>query len=176
MKKFYSIVFVALVIGFSSCNKAETKEVEEKDVVKNEEVSKEEKEETPSTFGVAVDEAVAFNLVALDEQMSEKDSVDDVTVQATVKEVCQNKGCWMTLEKEDGNTVRVTFKDYALFMPKDLAGKQVVVHGVAKNSEISVETLKHLAEDAGKSEEEIAKISEPEMTVAIVADGVKIQN
>ena len=42
-------------------------------------------------------------------------------------------------------------------------------------TEISVNELKHYAEDAGKSEEEIAEITEAEKTFAFEADGVLLK-
>ena len=70
--------------------------------------------------------------------------------------------------------MRVTFKDYAFFMPKDLTGKRVVVEGYAYVDETPVDVLRHYAEDAGKSKEEIEKITEPKREVAYEASGVVI--
>jgi hypothetical protein len=70
----------------------------------------------------------------------------------------------------------VNFKDYAFFMPKDLAGKKVVIDGFAERMETSVEDLKHIAEDAKKSAEEIAKITEPKKEIVFEAKGVVILN
>ena len=52
---------------------------------------------------------------------------------------------------------------------------------VVKTAEGSVDTLsiaqlKHYAEDAGKSKDEISKISKPEITISFLADGVVIGN
>jgi hypothetical protein len=93
----------------------------------------------------------------------------------TVESVCKVKGCWMKVKTTDGQTMRVTFKDYGFFVPKDIAGKQVVFEGVAQQSTTSVADLKHYAQDAGKSKEEIAKITEPEKAVTFVADGVIVK-
>ena len=97
-------------------------------------------------------------------------------VEGEIVEVCQKKGCWMTVKKDDGSTVRVTFKDYGFFVPKDAAGKWVVMEGIAFFDTLSVETLKHYAEDAGKPAEEIAKITEPEFKLSFEAEGVIIKN
>ena len=70
--------------------------------------------------------------------------------------------------------MRVTFKDYAFFMPKDLAGKHVVVDGYAYVENTPVDVLRHYAEDAGKSKEEIAAITEPKREVSFEAFGVII--
>ena len=94
---------------------------------------------------------------------------------AKVNNVCQAKGCWMTLSLEDGNEVMVKFKDYSFFVPKDIAGKEVIVNGEAYVKEVSVDEQRHYAEDAGKSGEEIAAILEPKRTYSFEADGVLIK-
>tara|TARA_R110000850_G_scaffold30630_2_gene84238 strand:- start:88616 stop:89119 length:504 start_codon:yes stop_codon:yes gene_type:complete len=94
-----------------------------------------------------------------------------VKFRSTVTEVCQSKGCWMKLDLGNAETM-VTFKDYAFFMPKDLSGKDVVVNGKAFVSEMSVDDQRHFAEDAGKSPEEIAAITEPKQTLSFEAEGV----
>ncbi|MCY7356251.1 MAG: DUF4920 domain-containing protein [Rudanella sp.] len=96
-------------------------------------------------------------------------------VQGTVASVCKVKGCWMEVKTDEGKTMRVTFKDYGFFVPKDIAGKQVVFEGVAQQTTTSVADLKHYAEDAGKSKAEIAKITEPEKALTFVADGVIVK-
>lgn len=96
-------------------------------------------------------------------------------VAGEVTDVCQMKGCWMTLKKPDGDNMRVRFKDYGFFMPKDLAGQEVIVRGIAKLDTTSVDLLRHYAEDAGEPAEEIAKITEPLVEVTFEADGVMIK-
>ena len=108
------------------------------------------------------------------ESMKEGDTLN-MKMTAKVDEVCQMKGCWMTLNLEDGNQVRVTFKDYGFFVPKDISGKEVVINGIAFVEESSVEDQKHFAQDAGKSSEEIAAITAPKLTYSFEADGVLIK-
>jgi hypothetical protein len=81
----------------------------------------------------------------------------------------------MTLAMPDGSSVRVKFKDYALFMPQQIKGRDVVIRGFAKREVTPVDELRHYAEDAGKSEEEIAAITEPQIALAFEADGVLIK-
>ena len=90
---------------------------------------------------------------------------------AKVNEVCQSKGCWMRLSIGDEEAM-VKFKNYGFFMPKNIVDKEVIVHGKAFVAEISIEEQRHYAEDAGKSEEEIAVIIEVEKTLSFEADGV----
>lgn len=91
---------------------------------------------------------------------------------STINEVCKKKGCWMKLDLGEEQESMVRFKDYGFFMPLNADNKEVVVNGKAFVTEISVDELKHYAKDAGKSEEEIAKIIEPKYTYAFEADGV----
>lgn len=98
-------------------------------------------------------------------------------VEASINETCKMKGCWMTLDMENGEQMRVSFKDYAFFVPKDgVQGKKAIIEGFAYTDTISVDHLKHLAEDGGKSPEEIAAITEPEVGVNFEAHGVIIRN
>ncbi len=126
-------------------------------------------------FGATIDAANAITYDALIPQMAATDSLA-VKVTGKVAEVCQKKGCWMTLVSDQPGQpeMRVTFKDYAFFMPKDLSGKRVVVDGYAYVDVTPVDVLRHYAEDAGKSKEEIEKITEPKREVAYEAAGVLI--
>ena len=129
------------------------------------------------TFGAGVskpESAVGFADVV--KQLETNDSVN-VVMKAKVEGVCQAKGCWMNLVDPavaSEEELFVKFKDYAFFVPKDIAGREVLVEGVAYKEETTVEELRHYAEDAGKSEEEIAKITEPVTEKKFMATGVVI--
>tara|TARA_R110000868_G_scaffold379114_3_gene644832 strand:+ start:350 stop:853 length:504 start_codon:yes stop_codon:yes gene_type:complete len=129
-----------------------------------------------ASFGKEIipDDAVASNSMANHyKTMNVGDSINSKMI-AKVKDVCQEKGCWMTLNLEDGNEVMVKFKDYGFFVPKDIAGKAVIVNGTAFVNEVSVDEQRHYAEDAGKTKEEIAQITEPKKTYSFEADGVLV--
>lgn len=98
----------------------------------------------------------------------------NIKFRSTIKDVCQKKGCWMSLELPNGKESFVKFKDYGFFVPLNAAKSEAVVNGKAFVSEISVAQLKHYAKDGGKSEAEIAKITEPKRTYGFLADGVLI--
>jgi hypothetical protein len=109
-------------------------------------------------------------------QMEGKDSLE-VKVEATINETCQVKGCWMTLDMGNDQQMRVSFKDYGFFVPKEGAqGKTAIIEGVAFMDTVSVDVLRHLAEDAGKSEVEIAAINTPEYSLNFEAHGVIIKD
>src|SRR5699024_2117178 len=92
----------------------------------------------------------------------------------TVAEVCPKKGCWIQLKLEDGKSATVKMKDYGFFVPLSLTGKDIIIHGEAELKITSVGELKHLAEDAEKSQEEIDAITEPKETITILATGIKV--
>lgn len=129
-----------------------------------------------NVFGNKIDDAGAIpveNLVA----MASEGNIpsENIKITGKVDEVCQAKGCWLSMVKPDGSKMRVTFKDYAFFVPKDCSGKTAVMEGRAFMDTTSVEDLQHYAKDAGKSEEEIAKITSPEIELAFEAEGVIIK-
>ncbi|CAG5068410.1 hypothetical protein DYBT9623_01141 [Dyadobacter sp. CECT 9623] len=127
-----------------------------------------------STFGKEVNDKKAIEASALPAEMGDKAEME-AKVSGTVESVCQVKGCWMKVKMENGETMRVMFKDYAFFVPKDIAGKTVVFEGEAQKKMVPVEHLQHYAKDAGQSKEEIAKITEPKQELTFIADGVLVK-
>lgn len=125
-------------------------------------------------FGDSITTEGALACSDLINQIKGKDSIQ-IKLTGTIEDVCQKKGCWMNLSLGNGQSMRVKFKDYAFFMPKDAAGKTVFIDGWAYNDTIPVAQLQHYAEDAGKSKEEIAKITEPEISISFEANGVIIK-
>jgi len=94
---------------------------------------------------------------------------------SSVNEVCKSKGCWMKLDLGSSKESTVKFKDYGFFVPLDVATKEVIVNGRAFVTKVPVKELRHFAKDAGKTEEEITTITEPEFTYAFEADGVLLR-
>jgi hypothetical protein len=125
-------------------------------------------------YGEKITEAGALDVATLPKLMQGKNSLD-VKLKGKIESVCQKKGCWMQLDLGNGEKMRVKFKDYAFFVPKNAAGKQVIIEGVASKEVIDVKTLRHYAEDAGKSKEEIAKITKDKEEISFEARGVIIK-
>lgn len=123
------------------------------------------------TFGAAFQPKTIIPFAELSGKVVEGDSLQ-ATVRGTVAEVCQAKGCWMTITEANGDEMMVRFKDYGFFMPKDISGKEVVMNGKAFYRVTPVDELRHYAEDAGKSEDEVAAITEPKRELSFLADGV----
>jgi hypothetical protein len=106
-------------------------------------------------------------------QIDGKDSLL-IKISAPIVNVCQKKGCWMNVDLGEGKQMMVRFKDYGFFVPKDADGKIAVMDGVAFREVLSVDMLRHYAENAGKTKEEIEKITEPETRLSFEASGVLI--
>lgn len=100
------------------------------------------------------------------------DSGKRVILTGSVDQVCRTMGCWLDIRGASGATVRVMNRDHAFFVPRNARGREVHAIGYVTVREQSVETLKHLAFDAGKPQAEIDAIVAPERTVLFIADAV----
>lgn len=105
---------------------------------------------------------------------TEGDSIE-LKVKGTVQDVCTKKGCWMTMLIGEDEELMVRFKDYGFFVPLNCDGRTAIIEGWAYKDGLSVEELKHYAFDAGKTEEEINAITEPEFSYTFMAKGVILE-
>ena len=166
MNKIFLIALLALTIGAckDSGNQLENQQNKEAEVTQD-----------YVSFGAEIsnDEALdASAMMALYADLKEGDTLA-AKFQAPVNSVCKMKGCWMRLAVGDQEAF-VKFKDYDFFVPKYLSEVEVIVSGKAYVSKTSVEDLKHFAQDAGKTQEEIDAITEPELSLDFMADGVLV--
>ena len=121
----------------------------------------------------------SFDIAGINNYKVEKESLlnnpqDDTKLEGQILSTCPMKGCWMKMSVEQ-DTILVRFKDYGFFVPKSGAeGKSAIINGKLSVDTLSVAQLRHYAEDAGKSNEEVSKIINPEITISFLADGVVI--
>ncbi|MBL7952894.1 MAG: DUF4920 domain-containing protein [Flavobacteriales bacterium] len=162
MKKTFTLLATAALVF--ACNTASVPASAQDNVAQAEVVS----------YGAAINRDGAISTADLAKTMKEKDEVT-AKVEGEIITSCAMKGCWMDMKMADGSTMKVRFKDYGFFVPtKGLEGKHAVIQGTATREVVDVATLKHYAEDAGKSKEEIEKITEPRTDLMFLADGVLI--
>ncbi len=166
MKKI--VLFIAMGLALVSC-KNEKEVTEEK-------VQEVKDEIAYASFGMEINDADALAPNLMVEHYEGLKVGDTINAKMTgkINEVCSKKGCWMTLDMGNDKEVMVRFKDYGFFMPLNAEG-EVVVNGKAYVEETSVDELRHYAEDAGKSKEEIAAITEPKFEYKFLADGVLLK-
>jgi hypothetical protein len=131
-------------------------------------------EGTVKNYGDAIDAKGAISTAELVKVMDEKEEFT-TKVEGEILTSCAMKGCWMDMKLPNGEVMKVRFKDYGFFVPtKGLEGKKAVMQGTATRETLDVATLRHYAEDAGKSKEDVEKITEPENNLMFLADGVLI--
>lgn len=117
----------------------------------------------------------AISVAKLSKKLKKSNTkAENVALKGKVTDVCDKKGCWLTLETEDQSKVFVKMKDYGFFVPTALKGKNVVLEGTAERKVISVDEQKHYAEDAKKSAAEIAAITKPQEEIRFFANGIKV--
>ncbi len=121
-------------------------------------------------------EKKAISPKKLDKKLAQSKKLENVAVKGKVTDVCEKKGCWLTVETENNEKFFVKMKDYGFFVPTALIGKNVVLEGNAETKIISVDEQKHYAEDAKKSQQEIDAITKPQEEIRFVASGIKVVN
>lgn len=126
-----------------------------------------------TVFGAKVTEEGAVSADLLVENLTVTGQTKEVKITGVVKEVCKAEGCWVRMETKEGS-ILVKMKDHAFLVPVALEGKTIVADGVATFKETSVEQLRHFAEDAGKTKNEIAAITEPKKEIVFQATGIKV--
>lgn len=119
-------------------------------------------------------EKSAISIQKLDQKLKKSAKVENVAVKGKVTEVCDKKGCWLTVKTDNNEKFFVKMKDYAFFVPTALVGKTVVLEGSAETKVISVDEQKHYAEDAKKIQAEIDAIEKPQEEIRFMASGIKV--
>ena len=127
---------------------------------------------TGMTFGVLTTEKDAVSATELASVLKDKEP-KEIKVKGKVVEVCKAEGCWLRMETA-GGTMMIRMKDHKFFVPVSMQGKTIVADGTATLKETSVDMLRHYAEDAGKSKEEIAAIKEPKKEIVLQANGILV--
>lgn len=147
-----NLFFILITVIFSSCS---TKEFQ--------------------YFGMEIEDKVTHSYADVFE-LAQNGPVENVILDGFITQTCAKKGCWMDVKMLEGDTMMVRFKDYGFFVPKEgVEDLRTVMRGTAKMDTISVDLLRHYAEDAGDTEDEIMQITEPRFVLEFIADGVLIE-
>jgi Domain of unknown function (DUF4920) len=178
MKNLIKSIVLVIVVMMTSCtsssnntNKNVAKEQDECYASKDKEYAK---PNAKGGFGEIITKEGATPIVEFCKTYDKK-IAQHIKLSGKVTGVCENKGCWMTLDNGTADGLTVHFKDYAFFVPRDIKGKNAIIEGEIKTDTTSVKELQHYAKDAGKSEEEINKITNPKVELTFLANGVIIE-
>ena len=135
--KLHIFTFSALLMLVVACNNS----AEKKEVI-----------QLGKAYGPAkVDTAQAISVQEMLQAYKGKTQDTEFTIIAPIEEVCQAAGCWINVDKGNGESFMVRFKDHFTIPVDTKIGSKAYLHGVAYMDTVSVEMLRHFAEDAGKS-------------------------
>lgn len=175
MKKLVIIFSATILIACQDTTKKvddsnEVEEVEQRELIASADVSY-------ASFGEKIDKEGVISASEMKEKFTSMKTGDtlDVKFKTEVEKVCKKKGCWMYVKLGDSLNSFVRFKDYSFFVPLNAEERETILEGKAFVTETSIEELRHYAKDAGKTEEEIAAITEPKTEYAFMATGVLMQ-
>lgn len=167
MKSTVYILAIATILAACGTDKNATETVENTETTT---------EELGKSYGPEkVDPSAAVSVADMVKTHGDKTEAGTYTFEGEIKEVCSKAGCWVRVDKGDGETILVRFKDHFTIPTDTKPGTKAIFHGEAMNKEVSVEMLQHFAEDAGKSQEEIDAITEPEFDLNFTADGITLK-
>ena len=122
----------------------------------------------------SIDAMAAWPRMTADQVMrgdAGQDGAMPVVIEGELSKVCLTMGCWVEM-KTAGEPLLVMTRDHEFFVPRNAQGVRARAYGRAVAREQSVETLRHIAEDAGASADEIARITAPRTRMVFIADAI----
>lgn len=179
-KKIYLVGVLAASLLFVSCNETKEEEntqaepMEQNEGEENKEDS-ETQEEEKTEFGTKkVDVSKAISTEELLAQFEGKTEME-ATFKAEINEVCSKMGCWINIDKGDGETFMVRFKDHFTIPTETEVGTVAYLTGTAIQDTISVDDQRHYLEDGNAPQEEIDAITEDKYEMTFIAEGIKLE-
>lgn len=98
---------------------------------------------------------------------------EQVILEGTVVKACPMKGCWMELAPDGAaRGIRVSFKDYGFFVPRDVAGRAARLEGTFETNVFSRADADHLIAEG------VSLVRNPDGTateLSFVASGVELR-
>ena len=120
------------------------------------------------TYGEAVDAEQAVAVRTVVDAAQEYDGAD-VTVRGRIAQVCEKKGCWLSMDAGTARPVRVlvprTGEGYGFTVPTDASG-EAVVHGTLSIQLLDTATRYHYKSDGAARPDSVE--------VQIAARGIQI--
>ena len=98
------LLSLALIAFLASCNVKPKTELQAISNIKG-----------TAVYGDSVKNDNVIGLEAMLTAMKDESQLD-MKIKGIVSKVCENKGCWITMKLDNGKELRVTFKDYKIFV------------------------------------------------------------
>jgi uncharacterized protein DUF4920 len=121
-------------------------------------------------FGAAIEPGASVPLATLVSNPKAYEN-QTVTTEGKVQRACSKKGCWMEIGAGE-DACRVTFKDYAFFVPTDSAGAHVKIQGRLDTREVEAAAVDHLEAEGARFRNKKADGSATE--VRLIASAVEL--
>lgn len=134
--------------------------------------SEKSNETTFKKYGPAKLDTTLFNGINELERSLQTGNVKPLTLRTSIEEICQTAGCWIQIKNSKDELIRVRFKDHFTIPTKTPISTKIWIHGVPTIDTLSVELLKHFAEDAGTAQQFIDTIKAPAIEYGFEADAI----
>ncbi|MBK7128231.1 MAG: DUF4920 domain-containing protein [Crocinitomicaceae bacterium] len=170
MKKIMLSLPVVLALGFSSCCGCDHHTSEDNHTTDSTHAVHDEHEEEESTIAFdGVDrgeytlyghtDITADGFATVTEMFTEMESTGAFNrkVKVSIQDVCQQAGCWITFDDEQGGAIRVFFRDHFTIPIETPSGTEAILLGALQIDTLSVDFQKHLLDDAAAAGEEVSQ-------------------
>jgi hypothetical protein len=125
-------------------------------------------------YGTKPDTSGAISASKLEEFMGNKARYG-VAIRGKIIKVTKEKGGWFTMDAGQGRTISAHFKKYGVNLPSSLAGKTVVMDGVASKVFIA-DDKQHFAGDTVKGKKQSKVTANPKHHIDFAVNGLYVDH
>jgi hypothetical protein len=120
-----------------------------------------------TVYGAKPDTQAMMSATKLESFMGKKTRIS-TTIEGRVTKVIHEKGGWLEVDAGNGKVIAAHFKDYNINIPGNLAGRTVIIEGVAQKQFIA-DDLQHLAGDTvtGKKQHQVKTNAKRKLTFEV---------
>jgi hypothetical protein len=123
-------------------------------------------------YGQKPDTVAMMNAAKLEVFMGKKTRIS-TTIEGKVIRLIHEKGGWFELDAGAGKVIAAHFKDYNITIPANLAGRTVIMEGVAAKQFIA-DDLQHLAGDTVNGKKQHTVKTDPRRRVTFEVKGLLV--
>lgn len=123
-------------------------------------------------YGQKPDTTAMMSAAKVEAFMGKKTRIS-TTIEGRVIRVTREKGGWFELDAGAGKVISAHFKNYNINIPADLAGRTVIMEGVAAKQFIA-DDLQHLAGDTVSGKKQHKVKTDPKRKVTFEVKGLMV--